>query len=109
MKTKTLISLLALMMFTLASHANNDGQNVMGTVKAVSENAVIVETMGNSPQSVTLTVLPATRFIKDGTAASLKELKNGDHLVADVKPNGDKLEAAKIVFGKIFDHMDMHH
>ena len=79
------------MMFAVASYANNGEQNVMVVVKAVSENTVTVQTMGNSPQSVTIAVLPVTQFIKDGTAASLKDLRIGDHLVASVKPNDDKL------------------
>ena len=109
MKTKTLISLLALVMFAAASYADTGEQNVMGMVKAISENMVTVQTIGNSPKSVMIAVLPATRFIKDSAAASLNDLKIGDHLVANVKAHDNKLEATQIVFGKVFEHMDMHH
>jgi hypothetical protein len=109
MKTKPLVCLFMLMIFAGFASANNREKNVMGTVKTVTSNAITVETMGNSAQSVVIAMLPATRFIKDGRPASAKDLKTGDHLVASAKPNGDKLEATQIVFGRIFDHMDMHH
>ncbi len=81
----------------------------MGTVKAVSASSITVETMDKAPKPVTITVLPSTKFTKDGTVTSVKDLKIGDGVVVSVKPNGDKFEAVSVTFGQMFQHMDMHH
>lgn len=109
MKTKTLIILLSITMLAAVSHADNSAENVMGVVKAVSPSSITVEAMGKAPKSVVVTLLPSTKFIKDGVATSVKDLKVEDRVVVSVKPNGDKFEAVSVVFGKIFEHMDMHH
>ena len=109
MKTKALIFLLATLMLAVASNADNAVENVMGTVKAISANSITVETMGKTPKPVTVTVLPSTKFIKDGADTSVKDLKIDDRVVVSGKPNGDKFEAIRVVFGQIFQHMDMHH
>jgi Domain of unknown function (DUF5666) len=83
-------------MLAVASNADNAAKNVMGTVKAISSNSITVETMGKTPKPVTVTVLPSTKFIKDGADTSLKELKIEDRVVVSGKPNGDKFEATKV-------------
>jgi catabolite regulation protein CreA len=108
MKTKTLALLLSTVMLAAVSHADTSG-SVMGTVKAVSTNSITVETMAKAPKSVTITVLPSTKFIKDGVVTSLKDLKVGDGVVVSIKPNGDMFEAVSVTFGQMFQHMDMHH
>ncbi len=105
MKTKTLALLLSIVMLAVVSHA----RSVMGTVKAVSASSITVETMDKAPKPVTITVLPSTKFTKDGTVTSVKDLKIGDGVVVSVKPNGDKFEAVSVTFGQMFQHMDMHH
>ena len=109
MKTKALIFVLSALMLAVASNADNALENVIGTVKAISANSITVETMGKTSKSVTVTVLPSTKFIKDGADMSVKDLKIEDRVVVSVRPNGDKFEAIKVVFGQIFQHMDMHH
>jgi hypothetical protein len=108
MKTKTLALLLSIVMLAAVSHADMSG-SVMGTVKAVSANSITVETMDKAPKPVTITVLPSTKFIKDGVVTSVKDLKVGDGVVVSIRPNGDRFEAASVTFGQIFQHMDMHH
>ena len=109
MKAKTLASLLYIPLLAVVSFAQSTSTQVMGTVRAISANAITVETMGNAPKPVAIALLPTTKLIKDGAATTTKDLKVGDRVVVTVKPNGDKLEAVNIVFGKLFDHMDMHH
>ena len=92
---------------TPASDAN--AQNVMGTVKAISADSITVETIDKERKAVTVTLLQSTRFIKDGAETSVKDLKVGDRVIINTKPIGDKLEAVKVVFGQVFQHMDMHH
>ena len=96
-------------MLAFVSRARGDVENVMGTVKAISANSITVETMGKEPKPVTVTLLTSTKFIKDGADTSAKDLKVGDRVVVTVKLNGDKLEVVRVVFGKMFEHMDMHH
>ena len=109
MKTKTLMLVLSTLMLVAVSQADSAVQNVMGTVRAVSASSLTVETMGKTPKSVSITLLPSTKFVKDGAATSVKDLKIEDRVVVSVKQNGDKLEAVGVVFGQTFQHMDMHH
>ncbi len=109
MRTKTLVLLLSLIMLAVVSRADNNAETVMGTVKAISANSITLETMGKAPKSVTVTVFPSTRFVKDAADASVKDLKLEDRVVVSVKPNGNKFEAVRVVFGQTFQHMDMHH
>ena len=46
--------------------------------------------------------------VKDGTDVSVKEPKIGDRVAIAVKLNGDKLVAAQVTFGQMFQHMGMH-
>ena len=108
MKTKTLALLLSIVMLAAVIHADTSG-NVMGTVKAVSANSITVETMDKAPKPVTITVFPATKFIKDGIVTSVKDLKVGDGVVVSIKSNGDRFDAVSVTFGQMFQHMDMHH
>ena len=109
MRTKTLVLLLSIIMLAAVSRADNNVETVMGTVKAVSANSITLETTGKAPKSVTVTVLPSTRFVKDGADASAKDLKLEDRVLVSAKPKGDKFEAVRVVFGQTFQHMDMHH
>jgi Domain of unknown function (DUF5666) len=109
MKIAASIYLLCMLALTAVSPARGAAEIVMGTVKTISANSITVETMGKELKVVTVTLLPSTKFIKDGTETSVKNLKVRDRVVINVKPNGHKLEAVKVVFGKIFEHMDMHH
>lgn len=106
---KALIVLLATLMLAVASNADNAVKSVMGTVTGISANSITVETMGKTPKPVTITVLSSTKFIKDGAETSAKDLKIDDRTVVSVKPNGDKVEAITVVFGQMFQHINMHH
>ena len=109
MRTKTLVFLLTILMLAAVSQADDRLENVMGTVKVISANSITVETMRKTPKSVTISVLPSTKFIKDGAVASVKDLKVEDRAVVSIKPNGEKFDAVTVTFGQIFQHMDMHH
>jgi hypothetical protein len=109
MKTNTLISLVLLTVFAAVSQANSNEQTVMGTVNGISANAVTIETMDKTRQSLAIALSPATKFIRDGAAAPAKDLKVGAHVVVVVKADGEKVDAVRIVFGTVFSHMDMHH
>ena len=73
----------------------------MGTVKTISANSVTVETAAQEPKTITVALLPSTKFVKSGADASLKDLKVGDRVVVEAKENKDnKLEAVSVTFGK---------
>ena len=77
----------------------------MGTVKTVSANSVTVETVGKAPKTVTVALLPSTKFMKSGANASVNDLKVGDRVMIEAKENSaDKLEAASVAFGKQAPH-----
>lgn len=109
MRTKTLALLLSLVMLAGVGHADSKVENVMGTIKTILATSITVETMDKAPKLVFVALLPSTKFVKDGVATSLKDLKVPDRVVVSVKPNGNNFEAVSVVFGKIFEHMDMHH
>lgn len=109
LRESILLFVLTTLMVATAGHANGGMENVMGTVKAISANSITVETMGKEPKPVTVVLLPSTKFIKDGADTSVKDLKVGNRVVINAKRNADKFEAARVIFGKMFEHMDMHH
>jgi hypothetical protein len=91
-----------------------NAQMVMGTVTAVSADSITVDAMRTSgmhadQKPVTIALSPSTKYINDGVDTPVKELKVGAQVVINIKPNGDKSEATKIVSGQMFSHMNMHH
>jgi len=90
--------------------AGATAQTVAGTVTTVSSDSITVETMGMHGSTVTIAIVGSTKFTKDGSDVTVKELKVGDKVAINTKPNGDKLEATQVLFGQMFQqHMDMHH
>jgi len=91
-----------------------NAQMVMGTVTAVLADSITVDAMrmgrmrgGRRPVTIALT--PSTKYINDGVDTPVKDLKVGAQVVINITPNGDKTEATKIVSGRMFSHMNMHH
>jgi hypothetical protein len=81
--------------------AHNGMEHVMGTVKTISANSVTVETAGQDQKTITVAVLPSTKFVKSGADASLKDLKVGDRVMVEAKgSSSEKLEAVTVMFGK---------
>jgi hypothetical protein len=100
MRTRISLLLLCISLTTVAAFAHGNQRHVMGTVKAISGNSITVRTTGKTPKDVTVLVVASTQFMKSGAAASLQDLKIGDRVVIHAKPNGDKLEASMVDFGK---------
>lgn len=77
--------------------AHEGGKHFMGTVKAFdADNLTIVTT---THETVTLKLLPTTKFIKSGQPASLQDLKAGERVVVHAKQNGTSWESQEIRFG----------
>lgn len=91
----------ALMIFAVALtssvFAHEGGKHVMGTVKSIDTDAITVVTTAH--QTVTVKVLPTTKFIKSGQPASVQDLKTGERVVIHAKQNGTSLEAEQVQFG----------
>lgn len=89
--------LVALLLLSGAAFAHGDGQHVKGTVKALSPQAITIET---PEKAITIIKIMAdTRFTRSGDPAALKDLKVGDRVVIDVKKNGRDLIAESVRFG----------
>ena len=84
-------SIFAILVLTLESaiaFAHNGIEHVMGTVTAVTDTSVIVETTKHT--SVTVLLDPSTTFSNNDAKASLKDLKAGQRVVINAKENADK-------------------
>jgi co-chaperonin GroES (HSP10) len=75
-------------------------QHVMGTVTAMSPNSITIQTAAKAPKTITVSVVPSTKFLKSGADAPITDLKVGGRVVIHAKLIGDKLEAATVKFGK---------
>jgi hypothetical protein len=85
----------------VTTFAHNGMEHIMGTVKTISATAVTVETAAQDPKTITVALLPSTKFVKSGADASLKDLKVGDRVMVEAKENSsEKLEAVSVTFGK---------
>lgn len=102
MKLTTLVAVLSLVLASATMVlAHNGMEHVMGTVSAMTNNSVTVQTVGKDAKSVTVAIVPATKFAKSGAAATIKDLKVGDRVMIEAKDNAqDVLEADTVTFGK---------
>jgi hypothetical protein len=79
------------------SYAHGSGEHIKGTVSAVGDNSITVQTVDK--QSKTVTVDQSTKFQRSGQLASLKDLKVGDRVVIDLHESNGKLHGALVRFG----------
>jgi Domain of unknown function (DUF5666) len=101
MKIRISMLWLCVALLAAATFAHNGMEHVMGTVKTISANSVTVETAAQEPKTITVALLPSTKFVKSGADASLKDLKVGDRVMVEAKEDSsDKLEAVSVTFGK---------
>jgi Domain of unknown function (DUF5666) len=97
---KQMILLIAIVALAAgAAFAHGKDQHVMGTVTAVTEDSITVQTKAKDP--VTVYTMPDTKYEKSGSAASMKDLKVGDRVVIHAGKMGDKLMANEVRFGVV--------
>ena len=84
----SLIAALALILGSAVAYAHNGFEHVMGTVAAITDSSITVETVKHT--SVTVVIDPATKFVKNDAPVLRKELKVGDRVVIDAKETNDK-------------------
>ena len=95
---------LALALLTLggAASAHQGQEHIMGTVKAVDERSITVATKGNKEVAVQLD--PSTRFDKEGSAATVKDIAAGDRVVVHAKKGDAGLTAVLVKVGASGSH-----
>jgi hypothetical protein len=91
-------ALFALSFGAISSFAHNGMEHVMGTVAAVTDSSITVETVKHT--KVTVLVNSSTKFVNSNAAATLKNLKVGERVVIHAKDNAeDKLVGAEVKWG----------
>jgi hypothetical protein len=96
---KRLILLFAIVVLAVVVPAFSHGkeQHVMGTVTAMTDDSITVQTQAKDP--VTVYTMPDTKYEKSGATASMKDLKVGDRVVIHAEKMNDKLMATGVRFG----------
>ena len=104
-----ILAAVTLMLGSVLIFAHAGMEHVMGTVAAVTDNSITVDTVQH--KQVTVLLDPSTKFTHNDAQASLKDLKIGDRVVIHAKPNAEKKLVGIIVkWGAAgaahSDHMD---
>ena len=95
---RTVIAMSALLIGSAVAFAHNGIEHVMGTVTAVTDTSITVDTVKHT--AVTVMVDPSTTFSHKDTKASLKDLKVGDRVVINAKEGTDKkLQVISVKWG----------
>jgi Cu/Ag efflux protein CusF len=101
---KRMILLLATaLLASEAAYAHGKEQHVMGTVTALTDDSITVQTTAKDP--VVVYTMPDTKYEKSGEAASMKDLKAGDRVVIHAAKMNDKLMATEVRFGAVVKHL----
>jgi Cu/Ag efflux protein CusF len=95
----TIIAMAALTIGSAVAFAHNGIEHVMGTVTAITDNSITVDTVKHT--TVTVMVDPSTTtFTNKDAKASLKDLKAGDRVVINAKEGADKkLQGISVKWG----------
>jgi hypothetical protein len=87
-RMQALTAMLALMLGSAIAYAHNGVEHVMGTVTAVTDSSITVDTVKHT--SVTVLLDPSTKFTKNDSQITRRDVKVGDRVVIDAKENSDK-------------------
>jgi Domain of unknown function (DUF5666) len=85
---RSVLAILALILGSAIAFAHNGVEHVMGTITAVTDTSITVDTVKHT--SVTVLIDPATTFSNNDAQASRKDLKIGQRVVVNAKLNPDK-------------------
>jgi hypothetical protein len=95
---RSFIVLIALAVGSTLAIAHGGMEHVMGTVAALTDASVTVNTVQH--KTVTVLIDPSTKFDHNNGIGSLNELKVGDRVVIHAKPNKKKkLVAVTVKWG----------
>ena len=87
---------LALILATVVA-AHEGGKHFMGNVKSIDAASLTIIT--TTHETVTLKLLPTTKFMKSHQPSSLQELKAGERVVVHAKQDGKSWDAEEVQFG----------
>jgi hypothetical protein len=94
---KRITMFIAVLVFTAGiALAHGNEQHVMGTVTAMTDNSITVQTAAKD--FVTVYTMANTKYTKSGAAASMKDLKVGDRVVIHAEKMNDKVMADEVQF-----------
>jgi hypothetical protein len=97
-KNNAIMLLLGLAIFLAnVAFAHEGGKHFMGHVKSVDAASLTIVT--TAKDTVTLKLLPTTKFLKSKQPASVQDLKTGEAVVVHAKQNGESWEAEEVDFG----------
>jgi hypothetical protein len=82
-----------------AALAHGTALHVMGTVTAMTDDSITVQTKAKEP--VTVYTMPDTKYEKSGSVASMKDLKIGARVVIHAAKMNDELMANEVTFGVV--------
>ena len=95
---RAFFAMATLMIGSTLAFAHNGVEHVMGTVTALSDASITVDTTKH--KTITVKVDSATTFTNKASRATVKELKVGDRVVIDAKEIADeKLQAVSVKWG----------
>lgn len=104
---RILAALAVLAIATAMAFAHNGIEHVMGTVTAVTDNSITVDTVRHT--SVTVVVDASTTFTHKDAKASIRDLKTGDRIVLNTKEGvGNKPHAVSVRWGATADRGMTH-
>ena len=94
----SVIAVLALTLGSVTAFAHNGVEHVMGTITAIADTSVTIETVKHT--SVKVLIDASTTFTNNDAQATQKDLKVGQRVVVNAKPNSDKkLVAVSVKWG----------
>jgi hypothetical protein len=83
-----MIAAVALILGSAIAYAHNGVEHVMGTVTAVTDSSITVDTLKHTSVAVLLDA--STKFTKNDAAITRQDVKVGDRVVIDAKEASDK-------------------
>jgi hypothetical protein len=87
-----------LVLLSLAAFAHDGAHGMKGTVTAITDNTITIETPAKKTEVVHFDA--KTTFVKSDAAATSKDLKIGDRVIIESHDMDGKMHAAKVRFGK---------
>lgn len=99
-------SLIIVVLAVSAALAHGKGPHIMGTVTAMTDDSITVQTARKD--QVTVYTMAETKYEKSGSAASMKDLKVGDRVVIHATKMNDKLMATEVRFGAVNQASHQH-
>ncbi len=96
-KNKAVVFMAALaLILTVVAAAHEGGKHFLGSVKSFDATSLTIVT--TTKETVTVKLLPTTKFVKGKQAASAQDLKAGERVAIHAKQNGTSWEAEEVHF-----------